>query len=469
MKPGKTTFIAALAWLLLGAGAFFSQPLFLIWFLSGISLLPFVIFDALFLKFLTCRLNALREMPLTLAQGEPVRVRITLKKENRRNSFLPAAILFFDLYPPSMTPESFPSESGPEGRMDCESFPVSLNPTLLKNGALVFTYTLIPHERGLWNFPGMEFLFTSPLRFWQLKIFCDCPSRGRTFPDFKKLSAGTALRGSTEQRGFREIRQRGQGMEFRNLRDYQEGDSVRFIDWRATSRRRRLDGAPGVPMAMQKFIVREYQEEQDQQILFILDTGYRLPGPQFDSALNGVLLLAYTALKHGDAAAALSFGTTERWVPPRKGMSAFPILMNRLYDLRSSPVPSSPFSALENALSRLHRRSFIILISNFREEDGESLSWILPRIKQRHLLLLVSFREKEAETLAHRPSVPEAPANFSAAETLETAAAFSYLASRKRLYQSWEHLGLLTLETSPENFSSALINRYLEVKKSGRL
>jgi uncharacterized protein (DUF58 family) len=251
-------------------------------------------------------------------------------------------------------------------------------------------------------------------------------------------------------------------MEFRSLRDYQEGDSVRAIDWRATSRRRQLNGAPGVSMAMQKFIIREYQEEQDQQILFILDTGYRLPGPQFDSALNGVLLLAYTALKHGDAAAALSFGTTERWVPPRKGMSAFTILMNRLYDLRSSPVPSSPFSALENALSRLHRRSFIILISNFREEDGESLSWILPRIRQRHLLLLVSFREKEAETLARRSP-------FSATETLETAAAFSYLASRRRLYQSWEHLGLLTLETSPEDFSSALINRYLEVKKSGRL
>ncbi|GHT64858.1 hypothetical protein FACS1894110_05400 [Spirochaetia bacterium] len=433
MKPGRGLFIAALIWLLLGAGAFFSQPVFLVWFLSGLSLLPVIVFDAIFLSLFTCRIKPSREMPLSLAQGEPVEIKITLQKEG--HLFLPAVILFFDLYPDSM---------------DCEFFPAPLNPKLLKNnGSLVFTYTLIPRERGPWNFSGMEFLFSSPLRFWRLKVFCDCPGRGRTYPDFKKLSAGTALQGLMEQQGFKEIRQRGQGMEFRSLRDYQEGDGVRSIDWRATSRRR-------------KFIVREYQEEQDQQILFILDTGYRLPGPQFDSALNGVLLLAYTALKHGDAAAALSFGTAERWVPPRKGMGAFTILMNRLYDLHSSPVPSSPFSALENALSRLHRRSFIILISNFREEDGESLSWILRRIRQRHLLLLVSFREKEAETLARRSS-------SSPADTLETAAAFSYLASRRRLYQSWEHLGLLTLETSPEDFSSALINRYLEVKKSGRL
>ncbi|GHV40853.1 hypothetical protein AGMMS49546_15540 [Spirochaetia bacterium] len=464
MKPGKAAFIAALAWLLLGAGAFFSQPLFLIWFLSAIFLLPFVLFDALFLNFLSCRIKPQRDMPLTLAQGEPVRVKITLQREEPRNPyhrrfFLPAGILLFDLFPPSM---------------DCDTFPAFINPKLLKdNGSLVFTYTLIPRERGPWNFPGMEFLFSSPLRFWRLRVFCGCACRGQTYPDFKKLKSGTALRGLMEQRGLREIRQRGQGMEFRSLRDYQEGDSVRSIDWRATSRRR-LTGVPGASMAMQKFIIREYQEEQDQQILFILDTGYRLPGPQFDSALNGVLLLAYTALKHGDAAAALSFGTTERWIPPRKGMSSFALLMNRLYDLHSSPVPSSPFSALENALSRLRRRTFIVLISNFREEDGESLSWILPRIRQRHLLLLVSFREKEAETLARRSPATasasvEAPANFSAAETLETAAAFSYLASRRRLYQGWEHLGLLTLETSPEDFSSALINRYLEVKRSGRL
>jgi uncharacterized protein (DUF58 family) len=136
--------------------------------------------------------------------------------------------------------------------------------------------------------------------------------------------------------------------------------------------------------------------------------------------------------------------------------------MNGLYDLSSAPVPSSPFSALEGALARLKRRTFIVLLSNFREEDGESLSWILPRIEKRHLLLLVSLRELEAEALAcRRPSSP--------GETLETAAAFSYLAARRRLYRSWEHSGLLTLETTAAGLSPALINRYLQVKRSGRL
>jgi hypothetical protein len=59
-------------------------------------------------------------------------------------------------------------------------------------------------------------------------------------------------------------------------------------------------------------------------------------------------------------------------------------------------------------------------------------------------------------------------------EALETAAVFSYLAARRELYASWEHSGLLTLETSaadtacPNALSAALVNRYLTVKRSGR-
>jgi len=174
-----------------------------------------------------------------------------------------------------------------------------------------------------------------------------------------------------------------------------------------------------------------------------------------------VLLLSWVSLKHGDSVAVGSFGPGMRWLGPRKGLSAFPMLMNSLYDLVSGPYPSSPFSALEDALLRLKRRTFIILISNFREEDGRSLSRILKRLEKRHLLLIVSIREKESESLASRCPV-------GGEEALETAAAFSYLAARRELYASWEHSGLLTLETSVSALSAALVNRYLLVKRSGR-
>jgi uncharacterized protein (DUF58 family) len=444
MKPGAGLIIAALAWLFLGIGAFFSPFLSLLWLYSGLALLPFVALDGLFLFFLTDRLSVSREISPSLAQGETARVRIRIARGER--FFVPVKILLYDLYPLSM---------------ECSAFPAPVDRRL----PVTFEYTLLPRERGRWFFRGLHLLLSSPLRFWRLRVFQPCESSGRTYPDFKKIraAAGSDIRGLMEQTGVKQIRRRGEGLEFRSLRDYQEGDSIRAVDWRASSRRRQYDRL--------KLMVKEYQEEQDQQVLFLLDTGYRLHRPegegptarmQFDSALEAVLLLSWVSLKHGDSVAVGTFGKTRRWLLPRKGASSFPVLVNGLYDLASAPVPSSPFSGLEYALARLKRRTFIILISNFREEDGESLSWILKRIEKRHLLLLVSLREKESEFLASRnPANPE--------ESLETAAAFSYLAARRNLYASWEHSGLLTMEAPAQGLSSALINRYLQVKRSGRL
>jgi uncharacterized protein (DUF58 family) len=441
IRSGPGLLAGALLWLCLGAGAYFSAALSLAWIIAGLCFLPVLAFDAVLLLVFRRRYTVERNLPLTQAQGKPVKVLLRIRGKGSPR------LRIFDLYP---------------ALMDCAAFPARL--TSWKGDSLEFSYTLFPRERGAWVFPGLEFLYTSPLFFWRLKVFSPCESRGRTFPDFKKLMAGKALRGLLEYQGLRDIRRRGQGLEFRDLREYQEGDPVKSIDWRATARQR-------APNGTWRFIVREYQEEQDQQVLCVLDTGYRLRGPEFDAALEGTMLLSYTALKFGDAAAVMSFGSQERWVPPRKGLRGFSVIMNRLYDLQSSSAPSSPFSALESALAQLRRRTFIILISNFREEDGPSLSWILPRIRQKHLLLLVSFRETGVERLARRNTAELfGRRTFPlTGNVLESAAAFSYLATRKRLYQSWERDGLLTMEGAAENFSSALVNRYLEIKRGGKL
>ena len=441
--PGKALFITSLFYLVLGGGAFFIEFLLPVWILAGAGILAFIIIDFTFLFLLCDRLKAEREIPSSTAQGENVRVKLFIHRTNRL--MLPRPVRIYDLYPDSMS---------------CRAFPAKLDLNALRNQkSLLFEYSLMPEERGQWIFQGLEFLAGSPFFFWQLRITHEIISRGRTYPNFRQLAQGTELKGKPEKGEIRQIRKRGQGLEFESLRDYQKGDSIKLIDWRATSRNRALDGNL-------KLIVRNYQEEQDQQILFIIDSGYRLPDHHFDNALEAMLLLSFIALKHGDAVAAASFGSHDLWIPPRKGMSAYNALMNGLYDLHSEPVPSSPFLALENALTRLHRRSFIVLISNFREEDDKSLSWILPRIVKRHLLLLVSFCEGEAETLAFPQ---ETAHNRTDEEVLKSSAAFSYLAGRHRLYSKWEHSGLLVLETSHQHISSALINKYLSVKRSGKL
>jgi uncharacterized protein (DUF58 family) len=118
--------------------------------------------------------------------------------------------------------------------------------------------------------------------------------------------------------GLKSRRKRGAGTDFMSLREYEPGDAVRAIDWRATSRRR-------------KPIVRQYQDEIDQRSF---PGRHRLPTQPshgrrllLDRALDAVFLLSYVALKHHDAVALMGFGVDERWLPPRPwpgGNARFP-------------------------------------------------------------------------------------------------------------------------------------------------
>ena len=143
MKPGRPFFTAALLYLFLGCAAFFSEPVFIIWIIAGAGLIPFLLADALILLLLTDRLRVRREIPRSLAQGEPVRVRLFIRRASAR-SLLPAAILLYDMYPASM-------KSGPVSRESADSvFPARLDRKLFKRfDSFVFEYTLLPEQRGL--------------------------------------------------------------------------------------------------------------------------------------------------------------------------------------------------------------------------------------------------------------------------------------------------------------------------------
>ena len=83
-------------------------------------------------------------------------------------------------------------------------------------------------------------------------------------PDLRdRPTDDSGLDGVLERPGEASVRRRGEGTDFRELRDYVPGDSVRHIDWKATSRRRNP-------------VVRSYQDDGDQQVVILLDGGYRL-------------------------------------------------------------------------------------------------------------------------------------------------------------------------------------------------
>jgi uncharacterized protein (DUF58 family) len=100
----------------------------------------------------------------------------------------------------------------------------------------------------------------------------------------------------------------------------------------------------------QRPIVRKFQDDRDQSVMFLLDCGRRMRADDtqhgvgtthFDQALNALMLLAFVALSKGDAVEAMTFGTPDRMdkrFAPRKGRQLLNALMAELGDIEPTPT-----------------------------------------------------------------------------------------------------------------------------------
>ena len=317
-------------------------------------------------------------------------------------------------------------------------------------------YHVRPVARGETEFGAAEIRVHSPLGLWLVKKYSGNPSRVRVYPNFRTLAKYTLL--ATDNRlsqiGVLQVRRRGEGTEFHQLREYRQGDSQRAIDWKATSRTARL-------------IAREYEEEKDQRVLLVVDCGRRMASKDddlshFDHALNAALLLAHVALRQGDAVGLMTMAGIDRYVEPRKSVAAVNAILNRVYDIEPTLSVPDYHLAARDVMRRVRRRSLVIVLTNLRDEDDETLLPALKLLRTRHLVVLASLREAIiSRALSARVD------SFDRAVT--HAAAADYLAARERSFRRIGAAGAVCLDVEPERLAISLVNRYLELKRGGRL
>ena len=65
----------------------------------------------------------------------------------------------------------------------------------------------------------------------------------------------------------------------------------------------------------------------------------------FDHALNASLVVAYLALRQGDAAGLYAAGGERRWVAPQRGMGTVEHLLRASYDLQPRAVATDYLAA----------------------------------------------------------------------------------------------------------------------------
>jgi uncharacterized protein (DUF58 family) len=317
-------------------------------------------------------------------------------------------------------------------------------------------YKMRATERGTLGFEPAEARVGSPFGLWESRMRFGEAQGVRSYPDFAELAdyALFATENRLSQIGVLKQRRRGEGLEFHQLRDYREGDSLRQIDWKATARL----GRP---------IAREYQDERDQQIVFMVDCGRRMNAKDgllshFDEVLNAVLLLAFVALRQGDAAGLMTFADAEpRFVPAKKSRETINAFLNSLYDVQPTLRPPDYHAAAVLLSRRLKRRSLVVVVSNLRDEDEETLLPALALLKRKHLVLFANLRESVLDSVRETP-----------VKTLDDALAYSagaiYEREREAVTRRVESTGAMLLDVLPRELAVRLVNRYLDLKRSGR-
>ena len=376
-----------------------------------------------------------RQITRNLSLGREAKVRLGI----RHNAYRILKISLFDHVPALLEADTEPLE-------------IELEPDYIAN----VVYEVRAIERGSGSFTTTVFRVPSRFGFWNFIHQSHCQTEIKVYPDFTAISGYTLLAtdNHVSHLGILQKPRRGQGTEFQQLREYREGDSLRQIDWKATSR-------------VNKLISKDYQDERDQNVILMIDNGRRLRAQDdelshFDHALNALLLLAYVALKQGDSVGMMSFGADFRWMPPQKGVNNINVLLNHFYDLYAGNESSDYLQAVNELAQRQKKRSLIIMVSNLRDEDTDDLITAAKLLRKRHLVMLANIREPVLDGM-QKNDVED----FDSA--IDYLSSSYYLQQRKKVTETCVSQGVYTIDCLPKHLGVRVINSYHSMKRAGYL
>ncbi|HEY0502723.1 MAG TPA: DUF58 domain-containing protein [Lysobacter sp.] len=431
-RPAPLALVPLVLWALLGVAVLLGPVEESAWYYAGAALVALLLLDAWQLV----RGDA-PEVERRIPDTWPVGVErpVTLSVRSERSQHLDV----FDLHP---------------GGWHMHGLPRRL--ALQAGETVSFDYHLRANARGDFRFDGVQLRLHSPLRLWWHSRIAGAGQPVRVFPNFAPLSRFAMFSAEQASRlvGAHVRRRRGEGTDFHQMREYRIGDSLRQIDWKATARTRRL-------------VSREYQDEKNQQLVLLLDTGRRLMArdgelAHFDHVLDAALVVGYLALRQGDAVGLLASGGAGAWVPPRRGVGAIDELLRASYALQPQPVATDFLAAATELSVRQRRRSLVMLVTNLRDEDMDDVLAAVRMLRKRHLVCVASLREASLDAALSEPVQDLAGA-------VRAGATAQYIEQRNAAHDALRSHGVMVLDVACDQLAASLVEKYLSVKRDGLL
>lgn len=213
----------------------------------------------------------------------------------------------------------------------------------------------------------------------------------RVSPEILKQVKGIAIRtrGVVDTLFAGESRSvfRGQGMEFAEVRAYEQGDDYRAIDWNVSARL----GSP---------FIKTFSEERELTLLLVVDqSGSTRVGDPVSRALRAVEIAAVLALagvREQDRVGGLLFtDSVEHVVRPAKGRRHALRLIRDLLAFSPAGTGTDIASAVRYASNVLRHRGVVVFLSDFLSGDWDRP---LRELAARHDVTAVTIDDRREET-----------------------------------------------------------------------
>lgn len=318
------------------------------------------------------------------------------------------------------------------------------------------TYHLRPVKRGEYDFGVVNAISSTIIGLVSRRMIIAKPQMVPVFPSIiqmKKYELLAFARISTFE-GIKKVRKIGHSYEFEKIRQYNQGDDLRSINWKATSRRNLL-------------MVNQYEDERSQQVYSIIDKSRSMHMPfnglsLLDYAINTSLVISNIALQKFDKTGLITYshriGTT---LPAERSELQLKKILNALYHEKPQSFEAN-FDLLYRAVKNvIHSRSLIFIYLNFESMYAmERALPVLKKINHIHLLVVMIFENTELITYSHKKP------NYVSDIYAQTIAQ-KLLHDKKQIVSKLRKYGIQTILSKPEDLSINTVNKYLELKSRG--
>jgi uncharacterized protein (DUF58 family) len=330
---------------------------------------------------------------------------------------------------------------------------------VLTNGASkTFTYEFRPVERGKYRFGSVFFVIASIFGLVSRRYEVKREQDVEVYPSVLQMKRFELMvfQQQKTSTGIKKVRRIGNNSEFEQIKNYVQGDEVRTINWKATSRKVEL-------------MVNQYQEEKSQHIYCLIDKSRNMQVAfdgmtALDFAINSSLVFSNIALRNGDKTGLISFsdkiGTK---LPANRSGAQMKRIMEELYDQRTEFLEPNYELLYQTIRRTITTRSLLVLFTNFQTEFAMRRALpMLRRINQKHLLVVVFFENTDLMEQAFQPLK-------TSNDVYQSAVAERVITLKSRMADELRRNKIQTILTTPNELSIDTINKYLELKARGAI